>query len=198
MSNIKTLIRQLAKFPFTKFTGDGAPEFMPIVPSSRLWLPRLGIGDDKRFAAIFRDTWPRIPLKARRLMVNHWRKSEPIWAIQGFWSPMIQLADDWEFSDRTVRHPKDFAACGRNGHSLFFYAPLVDAMPGHHIQELIAHELAHVIQYALGEPSSTDRTLPRWCDEAESHADEIMELWDFDPWAMDDWIDANWTWPSEG
>jgi len=197
MSNIKTLIRQLAKPPFDAISPENAPEFLPIVPSSRLWLPRLGIGDDERFAFIFRDTWRRIPLRAKRLMVRHWRMSEPVWAIQGFWSPVIELADYWEFSDRTVRHPKDAAACGRNGHSLYFYAPLVDAMPVVHVQELVAHELAHVVQFAIGEPPSGDRTLPRGSDDAEMVADEIMEEWGYDPNAMDDWTAANWTWPSE-
>lgn len=192
--NIKTLSRRLATCPFDQSDLDDAPEFLPVVPTSRLWLPRLGFGDDERFAAIFRDTWCRIPLKARRIMVKHWRKSEPAWAIQGLWSPTIQLTDDWEFSDRSVRQPKEVAACGRNGHSLYFYAPLVDAMPVVHVQELIAHELAHVVQYGIGEPPSTDRSVPRWSDDSELEADEMMELWGFDCWAMDEWIAAHWTW----
>ena len=64
-------------------------------------------------------------------------------------------------------------------------------MPEHHVQELIAHELAHVIQFAFGEPPSSDGTLPRGCDDAELVADEIMEDWGFDPYAMDDWTAAN-------
>jgi len=32
-------------------------------------------------------------------------------------------------------------------------------------------------------------------DEIEIIADEIMELWGFEPWDMDQWLDENWTWP---
>lgn len=198
-SSTRALIRRLSPIPdlIPDEWAANAPEFLPIVPSARLWLPRLGIGDDERFAILVQDTWRRIPLGARRLMVRHWRRSEPIWAIQGLWSPTIQLTEYWELSDQSVRQPKDLAGCGRNGHSLYFYAPLVDAMPAQHVQELIAHELAHVVQYAIGEPPHSDRTLPRWCDQTEIIADEIMELWDFDPWAMDKWVERHWTWPTD-
>ena len=118
-----------------------APELLPIVPRSRLWLPKLGIGDDERFASIFRNTWHKIPLGARRLKVKHWRENSAHFPIQGLWSPTIQLTDYWELSDRTVRQPKDLGVCGRNGHSLYFYAPAVDAVPAQHVEELIAHEL---------------------------------------------------------
>jgi len=71
-------------------------------------------------------------------------------------------------------------------------------MPAVHVQELIAHELAHVFQFAIGEPPSGDGTLPRGSDDAEMVADEIMEDWGFDPYAMDDWMAASsWTWPTQ-
>lgn len=79
-TRLKTLIRRLTTT--SEFDDDqwekASAEYLPIVPSARLWLPRLGVGDDGRFARIFRDTWRKIPLKAKRLMVKHWRKSEPI------------------------------------------------------------------------------------------------------------------------
>lgn len=169
------------------------PLYLPIVSTSRLWLPKLGIGDDERFAVIFRNTWKKIPLWARRMMVKHWRTC-PQFLRPGFWSPAISMAKDWAISDRVVRQPRDCAACGRCGHCLFFYAPVVDAMPVQHVEELIAHELAHVVQDASGDCSQTDRSEPRWNDPCEEIADEIMNDWGFDPWAMDEWFKAHWKW----
>lgn len=209
MATLKTLARKLSpsfrfsdaeiatqSFRFLDLYDAAANyEFLPIVPSSRLWLPRLGIGDDARFAGIFRDTWGSIPIRARRLIVKHWRQC-PLGRLQGLWSPMVALANYWEFSEWGVRGMKDYAACGCGGHSLFFDAPLVDAMPSQHVRELIAHELAHAVEYACGEFPQADRTQPRVFVEAENVADEIMEGWGFDPWAMDHWIERNWRWPT--
>jgi len=195
-ARLETLVRKLS--PFKEFDEDqmefAVPEFVPIVPTSRLWLPKLGIGDDERFANIFRATWHKIDRKARRLMVAHWRKGLPRYEIQGLWSPTIQLTDEWKFYDWSWRHSRDLAACGCGGHSLYFYAPVVDAMPTIHVEELIAHELAHVIQYATGEEPRTDTTKPRMLDATENGADGYMEYWGFDSEAMDDWLRDNWKW----
>jgi hypothetical protein len=110
---------------------------------------------------------------------------------------MIQLTDHWAFSDRAIRQPKVMAGCGRNGHSLYFFAPIVDVMPTHHVEELVAHELAQAVLYAKGERLPADRTPPRWFDQIESMADEIMELWGFDPDAVDVWVQQNWNWASD-
>lgn len=146
-TRLATIVHKLS--PFEEFDDDqmelAVPEFLPIVPTSRIWLPKLGIGDDERCASIFQDTWRQIDIRARRLMVAHWRASKPLYAIQGLWSPTIQLVGSWEFSERSWRQPKELAACGCNGHSLYFYAPVVDAMPEQHVKELVAHELAHVV-----------------------------------------------------
>ena len=110
-AKLATLVRNLS--PFEEFDADqmefAVPEFLTIVPSSRLWLPKLGIGDDQRFADAFRDAWRQIDIKARRLMVAHWRKGQPRYAIQGLWSPTIQLTRSWEFSRWDWRQPKHLA-----------------------------------------------------------------------------------------
>jgi len=201
-SQFKRLVRELSPWPKEGISVDnlipGAREYLPIVPSSRLWLPRLGKGDDARFAENFRDTWRRIPLNARRAMVGHWRKSQPLSAIQMVWSPLICLCNEWELSDETWRQPKDAGVCGHNGHTLYFYAPLVDAMPPQHVGELIAHELAHVVQYANGEIDfRVGRPIDRNYDDTENYADDIMEDWGFDSVAMDKWCRENWIWPAE-
>lgn len=196
-TNIKTLIRKLSPFPETKMDETQSNcQYLPIVPSARLWLPRLGFGDDERFAGIFRATWRRIPLGARRIMVEHWRNA-PLLFVQGHWSPLIQFANNWMFFNVFIRQLKDLAICTPHGHILAFYAPVVDAMPAVHVGELIAHELAHVFLYADGELLGTDREKPRISDPIEIMADTIMEMWGFDSEALDQWLEKNWTWPPE-
>jgi hypothetical protein len=115
--------------------------------------------------------------------------------MQRLWSLVVELVDDWELSDVSGRQPKDMAVCGRAGHSLYFYAPLVDALPEQHVGELIAHELAHTVEYASGEYQRTDRSQHRWFDDVEIVSDEIMECWGFDSCAIDEWVEKNWKWP---
>ena len=70
-------------------------------------------------------------------------------------------------------------------------------MPRKHVKEIIAHELAHVVQYAtddLPRPGSMDKTIPRNFDPIENIADEYMEWWGFDPDAIDDWVNDKWKW----
>jgi len=171
-----------------------ACDYLPIAPSSRLWLPKLGEGNDERFANLFHATWHNLPPKTRRLIVKHWKNNGRMTIPWQWWSPLIALTRHWRFTDRCVRQPGDIGACGRGGHSLFFYAPVVDAMPAKHVQEVIAHELAHVVQHTSGDRPSSDRTLPRSFDKTEIAADTLMERWGFDSKAMDVWFHANRTW----
>ena len=50
------------------------------------------------------------------------------------------------------------------------------------MRDLIAHELAHVLQEAWGWDFRPDDH----CDE-EEHADLLMQAWGFDAYAMDEW-----------
>lgn len=193
------LVRALSRRQMDIAPEWAEEEYLPIVPSSRLWLAARGDGNRPRFAGLFAATWRQIPLWGRRACVKHWRE-DPFPFQQGLWSPLIELAADWELSDRCWRQPKDMGVCGRNAHSLYFYQPLVDALPPQHVSELIAHELAHVVQYAKGwiERNSVDapndRSTPRLFDDNEIAADEIMEEWGFNPDGLEEWVDQNWKW----
>jgi len=179
---------------------EGFPTYLTICDTSRLFLPALGEGNDARFAEIFRQTWQRIPLRCRRRMVKHWRDADPI-HLQGLWSPTVQLVNDWRLSDRVCRTARDMGVCGRIGHSLYFYAPIVDAMPPNIVQDLIAHELAHCYLYAIGDEETmagSDRTVHRWLDNVEIYADEAMEVWGFSADSIDEWEkDNKWVWDSD-
>lgn len=76
------------------------------------------------------------------------------------------------------------------GFLLRFYAPIVDRLPDHLLEYLVAHELAHVLQSALG----PERMFGCPADEvtegmAEVEADEAVEMWGFAPSEdLDDWL----------
>jgi hypothetical protein len=63
-----------------------------------------------------------------------------------------------------------------------FWSKIVAAYPDGLVQDLIAHELAHVYQAACGLDLATAD--PCTCEE---DADRQMEWWRFDPSAMDEW-----------
>jgi hypothetical protein len=69
------------------------------------------------------------------------------------------------------------------GHRIVFWSKIVAAYPDNLVRDLIAHELAHVYQWALcGESEDYDNPL---ADEED--ADWLMQRWGFDPDAINDW-----------
>ena len=67
------------------------------------------------------------------------------------------------------------------GHKLQFWSKIVAAYPDNLVQDLIAHELTHVDQWASGWDEDDDNF---W---VEYDADETMTEWGFDAYAMDEW-----------
>lgn len=134
----------------------------------------------QKFARLFRETWIRIPLWARRPMFKHWRRD--FHGVRVIGAPAIYVSDWWP-----DREPGQLGVCGQRGHRLNFWAKAVLEYPDENVRELIAHELAHVLQHARSTTDvGSDRWVPRWCDDFELEADEIMEAWDFDSSALDD------------
>lgn len=151
------------------WTYEGYPARLPIVARDELRLDIYGCGDEARFARVFAATWWKLPRYARREMRAHWRSDRtgrmPC-AVPDrlgrvvFAPPRIQLLNGWDRPStgriRTgalpdgghARHPLGVAFA--EGFLLRFYAPVVDRLPDHLLEYLIAHELAHVLQYAIG------------------------------------------------
>lgn len=152
-------------------------------------------GNGPRFVGLFRATWTRIPLGARRRMLKHWRDDSTIY------SQLCQLAPSIEMSEWCPDNPdedgegKIWGQAKFNGRKLWFSSIVFDRMPDEIAQDLIAHELAHVLQYSFGwdEEIVDDCHVMRRGDdvmtagELEQWADEIMQDWGFDDTAMDDW-----------
>lgn len=119
---------------------------IPICKESELFLVRHGHGDDERFAAIFRAMWDRIPKEARKLLERFWW-SDGHRRCTAFWGPEIELLDDWEgrakFVAATVLVDKQ-----RIKFRMKFWAPFFTAIPDDSAQIWMAHEMAHVYQFA--------------------------------------------------
>lgn len=132
-----------------------------------------------KFVRLFRETWQRIPLGDRRLMRKHWRT--PIDGVVMADSPEIYVEGWWP-----ERDPGDLGRCGQRGHALSFWTPVIRMWPDENIRELIAHELAHVVQNADSDKPLVSTHEHRIFDDVESDADNIMDMWGFDPYAIDD------------
>ena len=96
--------------------------------------------DKHRFAGAFRQIWERMPRWARATILRHW---QPLPS-----GPRIEI--EWEIGAAGM--------CRSNGEWLVFEAQVVDAMPLHLLETLIAHELAHVAIAAL--PAAAYGRLP--------------------------------------
>lgn len=165
---------------------------MPHVTDERFGipiLPRHGVvvwtpGDDKqavRFARLFREAWKHLPLYARRRILGHWRDDDAPRIFGMVYSPLIHLEDDWDGRKRGRGLRGDLGMVHREGHMIHFWTKIVAAFPDELVRDLIAHELAHVHQFACGWDFDDSY-------EREEEADRRGELWGFSSTAMDEWM----------
>lgn len=178
-----------------------AAKLIPIIPRSGLYLCGHGHGDDRRFARLFRETWVSLPLTARRRMLKHWREDERR-GMRGFWCmgptqayPTIQLLFSWFRTESDLyaaldlmpeEEPQPFAQVFGGGHTLRFLAAAVDRMPDDVVRRLIAHELAHVHQFASGGLGADCEDDAERLAGAWGYSDQPIREWDADtsdaPW----------------
>lgn len=183
---------------------------IPIIPRSRIYLVPYGHGNDRQFAVRFRDTWKKLPLFARRRLLLHWREDQDlartvvgIYDISKFQpqsgrqliiSPRIELLSGWlgprgdNIVDAPRHPPKEVGHTFAQGHLLRFHAPHVDRMPVSVTECLIAHELAHAYQFAIGiaedfGPYETNSY------EWEADAEDTLTNWGFEDRIIDKWAE---------
>src|SRR5262249_61075 len=98
-------------------------------------------GDGSRFVKLFRDTWRRLPLWARRRMLRLWHNTKDAELnLEFVLSPRIVLLDGW--SMRNSDNVGVTIGCvSAGGHMLKFHAPTIDLMPKPLVMDVIAHEL---------------------------------------------------------
>lgn len=142
---------------------------------------------DKAVSAI-ESVWLRIPSPDCERIGSYWSGSKR------YSAPILFFEDPWYGGDA-------LASCKSRGFRLKFDWPTLSLMPSHAIETVIAHELAHVFQWAIGKNrynlSNDDLigNIPRvdltWISEAgrvELHADEVMTSWGFIPIEGTAWL----------
>ena len=117
------------------------------------------IGED--FVLRFRETWDCLPATDQQQIVEFWRQEEFLL--------VIALLDDWppESVDGQV---------GMQGYEVKFRAESFRHFPKKAARWVIAHELAHVIQWATNRCRDPDQISS---GENEQDADRIAEGWGF-------------------
>jgi hypothetical protein len=174
----------------------------PIMPRRGVYLWAFD-GDGSRLASLFLSTWKRLPLWARRPLLAFWRRGHPVYGDYKP-SPQVELLQGWPGREGDDDAPSEAMACVTHaGHLIRFHAPSVDRMPDPVVCDLVAHELAHAYQYALGATVAWDLS-PGEVDlldgdgdgsvflpgEMEEDAEMIMSGWGFDPESIDRWTVA--------
>jgi len=187
-------------------------QLLPILPRSGLYLESFHCGDEQRFISLFTDTWQRIPIGPRRRLLAHWRKPHPARDRHSLVRkhprkgvefelvvPRIQLLHGWGLSLRDevlIRSAKlntghVCGICAANGFVLRYWSPAMDRLPEHLARYLIAHELAHAYQYAVGYRRRFDQDEVT-IGQLEVDADKLASWWkcgdnhiEFDKWMRD-------------
>jgi len=157
---------------------------IPIMPRIGIYLIPSGHGEDIRFCTVFKATWLAIPLDARRRLLGHWRRNTH--ADAGRLTPKIELFEHWY----RVSHARadTVGVCDLRGNRFRFSAPMVRHMPDKIAAELIAHELAHALQYSyLLLHARSSMSTEAW----EAEAREIERTWGFDPCGASAWYFTN-------
>lgn len=150
-------------------------------------LPRHGIVvegvSSPRFVRLFRKTWAMIPLAARRAILKHWRRRRPdgLALFLRHASPMqrakIRAATrpSKRMNERrpTIRLSTRLrgAMVADLGHYVVFEAKFLDSLRPARACHVIAHELAHVYQYAIGTHDGMTY------DGAEADAERLAKAW---------------------
>jgi hypothetical protein len=195
------------------------PPLLSIVRSSQLFLLCNGVGNEHRFAGLFGATWRRIPLWARRQLVKYWRTDQHRVMAGLFRAPRgqtlhvgVSIPASWTISPR-IEIQNDlfdfhsgqscYGRVTRAGHLLEFHVQMTDAMPDAVVQDVIAHELAHCVQWSSGYMSEywevckdiENADIPagwpaRIFDPKETDADEMINVWGFDSDSVDVWHQA--------
>jgi hypothetical protein len=119
--------------------------------------------DGTGFVRVFRSCWKKIPSGARRAMLAHWRSGD----LPHY--PSVELSKLWVDSNGS------FGQVTASGMKLKFSAEDFAIFPDSIAGWVIAHELAHVYQSALGRPPDGVNV-----ERYEREADDIAKRWGFD------------------
>jgi hypothetical protein len=149
----------------TEEVRDPVPLVVRLVPRKPLYLLCFGARAEQCLVRPFRDTWQHIPTAPRRRMLDYWHGAVP-W--RGLPAPRIAVWPDWPGRKNVA------GECGCLGHELRFWEAVVETYTPSDLTLAIAHELAHVYQYASGrEPGQRSKS------SVEKEAWAIARSWGF-------------------
>jgi len=138
--------------------------------------------DGERFRGLFRQSWDKIPVNARKTILDYWKCREL--------APSFELSNLWGDSAHS------YAQVIEMGYRMRFNAKSFSIMPEPPALFVIAHELAHVYNWATGTSNALFRSFyEQNTDETEVHekfdleneakADALAVKWEFDKAKMD-------------
>jgi hypothetical protein len=131
-----------------------------LLPGHKFQL-RADCDNGRQFVRLFRSCWKQVPYASRRAILAYWKSSEfP-------YHPSFEFSDMW--------NSEACFAQVRNGVELRFSATAFAVFPDKTARWVVAHELAHVYQKALGKAPGGHSE-----DENEADANRIAEGWGFD------------------
>src|SRR5687768_9510245 len=113
------------------------PGRLPLLPRHRIFL-RSNSSQAQRFTRLFKSTWSRLPLSVRRDLCKFWRTT-PLTPLTPIFPHIVLVKGCLDQSFARVRF---------FGQEMLFEANLVERMPDNLVEDLIAHELAHVAFFA--------------------------------------------------
>lgn len=101
-----------------------------------------------RLVRLFRETWRCVPASARRRLRRYWRRHGG--------GPRVELMSYWSGYE-----PGISAQVGLLGHQVRFHTPFIELSNEADVRFIIAHELAHVLQWATGAEHCNVRRIER-------------------------------------
>ena len=137
---------------------------LTLIPSQKIKLLSVET-DGVAFVKLFRGCWQRIPLVHRRKICATLRASQ---------FRRIELSNMWCDSSFAFGQ---VGAMGAGILHIYFAADAFELLPTGAAEFIVAHELAHVMQVAIGRPRRFSRKTD-WNYERE--ADEFAKSWGFD------------------
>jgi hypothetical protein len=119
------------------------PATVQPIPREPIYILIRKFCDEERLAELVRSSWTRIPARARRRLRAHWKTQEGSHSLSS--GPLrIEALPSWpEFR-------QCLGMCMTAGHAIRLHSLTVQAAPDEVVSTLIAHEIAHVYQFATG------------------------------------------------
>lgn len=164
------------------FRRSGGGGVVPLLPAHKIML-LASHGGGERFAGLFRSVWAKMPLWGRRKILGHWRDERQAAGLFIIGAPAVSLLDGpIHLDDRPCE--RVLGMVDRRGFRIQFRGDRAAEMPDDVAMDLIAHELAHVYQWAAGweEMTSGDHFV------IEEGADVMTAAWGFGITSVDEWV----------